>query len=389
MSPALPGRQLGLMMLLVGSTAMGIAGTDLVLPAIPGLPALLGGDMARAQLVLASYTAGTALGLLAFGELGARHDQRRLLVGSLLVFSVVSLLCRLSTSLDMLIGLRFVQGMAGAAAAVFTPGIIRRVYGDDRAVRAIGILGSVEALAPALAPIAGLWLLHAFGWRASFDLLAVLSLGLAIAFAWRPLPAPPVDRGTGGYGRLLRDPTFLRYALSQACTLGALLVFVFGAPAVFASALGGDMGDFIAMQVTGVATFIVAANLSGAIAKRIGAEATILAGTACSALGGAGLLAYALAGGGDMMAIIAIYLLLNIGLGVRGPTGFHRAVVAAQGDDARGTALIVVAILLVAAAGTAAVAPFIASGLVPLAAGTGAIAIVALALLGLLPPLRD
>src|SRR3712207_7150786 len=37
----------------------------------------------------------------------------------------------------------------------------------------------------------------------------------------------PVPHG-GGYVRLLRDPVFLRYALSQALSLGALLTFVFG-----------------------------------------------------------------------------------------------------------------------------------------------------------------
>ena len=379
---------LGLMLLLVGATAMGIAGTDLVLPAIPGLPLLLGGDMARAQLVLASYTAGTAIGLLAYGELGARFDQRLVLLGSLLAFAAFSLLCRLATSIDMLIALRFGQGLVAAAAAVFTPGIIRRTYGDARAVRMLGILGSIEALAPALAPVAGLWLFRAFGWRTSFDLLGILALLLAGALALRRLPAPAPERIDGGYGRLIRDPVFLRYALSQAFTLGALLVFVFGAPAVFAHALGGDLGDFIAMQVSGVATFIVAANLSGILARRIGAEATITLGTGATALGGVVMLGYALAGGRDPHAIIAIFLLLNGGLGLRGPTGFHRAVLAARGDDARGTALVIVALLLVTAIGTAIVAPFIAQGLVPLAAGSAVIGLVAVALLRALPRLE-
>ena len=57
--------------LIASATALGIAGTDLVLPAVPSLPAALGGTPARAQLVLAAYVAGTGLGLLLFGELGA------------------------------------------------------------------------------------------------------------------------------------------------------------------------------------------------------------------------------------------------------------------------------------------------------------------------------
>jgi len=61
--------------------------------------------------------------------------------------------------------------------------------------------------------------------------------------------------------------------------------------------------------------------------------------------------------------------MLNVGLALRGPAGFHRAIVAAKGDDARGAAIVIVAILLITSLGTAAVAPFIAHGLPALAAG--------------------
>ncbi len=44
--------------LVLCGTVLGIAGTDLVLPAIPGLPAALGGTPAAAQLVLAAFVAG-------------------------------------------------------------------------------------------------------------------------------------------------------------------------------------------------------------------------------------------------------------------------------------------------------------------------------------------
>jgi len=69
--------QAGAFLLIVGGTVIAIAGTDLVLPAVPQLPKALGGDLAGSQLVLASFTAGAAAGLLLFGELGARFDPMR------------------------------------------------------------------------------------------------------------------------------------------------------------------------------------------------------------------------------------------------------------------------------------------------------------------------
>ena len=44
----------------------------------------------------------------------------------------------------------------------------------------LGLLGNIESLVPALAPIAGVGLLAGFGWRVSFEVIALLSLVLAV-----------------------------------------------------------------------------------------------------------------------------------------------------------------------------------------------------------------
>lgn len=381
--------------LLVTGTALGIAGIDLVLPAVPALPALLGGTPEAAQLVLASYAAGTGAGLLLFGELGARFDQRALLIGSLTAFAALSVVAGLSSSLDGLIALRFLQGTTGAAAAVFAPGMIRALFSETGAIRAIGILGSVESLVPAVAPTVGVWLLAQFGWRSSFFCLAAGAVAAALAIAWRRHRLPDssgseVPRALHqGYRRLFGNVVYLRYALSQAASLGALLIFVFGAPAVIVGSLGGSLGDFIVLQLSGISTFIVAANLAGGFASRVGPERLIAAGSALSAGGAGALLAYALGGGEDPGWLAALFVPMNLGLGLRGPPGFFRAVLAARDDDARGAALMMLLVLLTTAAGTTLVAPFITAGLVPLTLTATVVSLCSLVLLWRLPSLDD
>lgn len=376
--------------LVVSGTVLGIAGTDLVLPAVPGLPAVLGGSPTQAQLVLAAFVGGTALGLLFFGELGARFDRRWLLAGSLATYGLISAAAGMAPSLEVLVWLRFAQGAAGSAAAVFAPGMIRLLFGDGRAaVRAMGLLGSIESLVPALAPIAGVWLLARFGWRASFDVIAVLSLVLAVlVVAMRDrLPGARPAPAEGSYAGLLRDRVFLRYALSQACALGGLLVFVFGAPTVITGAMAGSLSDFVTMQVVGIAFFILGANLSGSAAGRLGVERTITGGTALSAAGMLAILAYSLAGAPEPWALVVLTVPVNLGFGLRGPAAFMRAVMASHGNDARGAALVVLAILLIAAAGTAVAAPFITQGLPALAGVAAVISCSAVPCLALLPRL--
>lgn len=369
--------------LVVAATVLGLMGTDLVLPAVPSLPETLGGDAAAAQLVLAAYVGGASLGLLAFGALGDRFSTRALFVASLLLTALASLACAYAPSIGALIALRAVQGAVAAGPAVFAPAICRALFDEAGAVRAIGALGSIESLAPAFAPILGVWLLALGGWRLSFELMAVIAFALAALNLLLPLVPQTSRRAQGRYTRLLADPIFQRYALSQAFVLGGLLVFVFGAPAVMVRSLGGSLSDFIVMQVSGIAAFILAANLAGGLAKRLGAERMILSGTLLAAAGAAAMLAYALAGGTNPLIVTALFIPINSGLGLRGPPGFYLAVIASQGDDARGSALVILFIMAVTALGTAAVAPFIEAGLPPLAVAALGLEVAALACLAL------
>jgi MFS transporter, DHA1 family, multidrug resistance protein len=374
--------------LVVASTVLILMGADLVLPAVPSLPETLGGDAAAAQLVLAAYVAGTAIGLLAFGALGDRLATRKLLVVSLLLTGLVSLACAAAPNIFSLVALRAVQGAVAAGPAVFAAPIVRAMFDEPGAVRALGALGSIEALTPALAPILGLWMLQLGGWQLSFEAIGVAGLLLAAAFALvRQLPS--VERRTdGSYLRLLGDPVFLRYSLNQSFALGGLLVFVFGAPAVIVHALRGGLADFIAMQITGITVFIVAANVAGRLTTRFGTERMIGSGTMLCAAGAGAILVYALGGGRDILMVTLLFVPMNGGMGLRGPPGFFRAVLAAKGDDARGAALVILGIFGTTALGTAAVAPFIEAGLVPLALAAAAIEVGALLCL-LLPKLAD
>ncbi|GAA5542290.1 MULTISPECIES: MFS transporter [Brucella] len=369
--------------IIVASTLIGIAGTDLILPAVPSLPSALNTTAERAQYVLAAFVLGSAFGLIAFGTLGARYNQRILLVGSLLLYAMTSAIGACSSTLEFLVTTRFFQGAAGSAAAVFAPGMIRKLYGDENSVSALGLLSSIEALAPALAPIVGLWLLNFGGWPISFVAIAAVALLLALCAACfgRDLAVQQRAQQSGSYLLLLRNREFIRYALSHALTLGGLLVIVFASPSVFVGALGASLTDFIIMQAAGIAAFMIAANLSSRALAKWGTETVLWAGSWLALGSAVGILGLAFIGRTEPWTVTLLFIPFNIGLGLRGPAGFYRAVIAAHGDDARGAAIVVVAILVSAAAGTGLVAPFITEGLLPVGATAVAMVLVAMLLL--------
>jgi DHA1 family bicyclomycin/chloramphenicol resistance-like MFS transporter len=382
-----------LFVLIIAGTILGLAGTDLVLPAVPTLPESITGTLTQAQLVLAAFTGGTALGLLVFGELGARYDKKLLLLGTLAAYSVTSFLCSLSETIPELVGYRVLQGFFAAAPAVFAPGLIRVLFDDRRALRALGLMGSIESVVPALAPVAGAWLLNYLDWRASFFITAGLSLLLAITWLFTPaLPTGSADPRSkvskSGYLALLRSGVFLRYALSQAFTLGGLLIFVFGAPTVITIGMNGDLSDFVMMQVIGITLFIIASNTAHFLVERFDAERTIWFGSSLSAMGSVAILVYALlTPSQEPFMLWILFSFVNLGLGFRGPPGFYQAIIASGDNDARGAALVILLVFSTTSIGTALLAPFITLGLLPLAAAAAAVSVSSLVALFFLPPM--
>jgi len=382
-----------LFVLILAGTILGLAGTDLVLPAIPTLPETIKGSLSQAQLVLAAFTGGTAIGLLVFGELGARYDKRALLLCTLAAYSITSFLCSFSGTILELVSYRVVQGFFAAAPAVFAPGLIRLLFDDRSALRALGLMGSIESVVPALAPVAGAWLLHYWDWRASFFITAGLTFLLSIIWLFTPvLPTGSAAQqdtvSRSGYLALLRSGSFLRYALSQAFTLGGLLIFVFGAPTVITIGMNGSLIDFVIMQVIGITLFIIASNTAHFLVDRLGTERTIWLGSGLSAAGSVAILIYALVTPNREPAMLWIlFAVVNLGLGVRGPPGFYQAIIASGGNDARGAALVILLVFATTSIGTALLAPFITLGLLPLAATAAVVSVSALVTLFFLPPM--
>jgi len=171
-----------------------------------------------------------------------------------------------------------------------------------------------------------------------------------------------------GYLGLFRNFMFLRFALSHAACLSGLLVFVFGAPAVYTKAFGGSIDDFIIQQVVGITCFIIASNSASRIVLRLGTERSLMLGALVAMFGGLGIFIYACLGGTNTLVYMLFFIPVNAGLGIRGPVGFHQAVVCAKGNESRGAAVILLATFSAAAVGTALAAPFVAESMIVLAA---------------------
>ena len=182
-----------------GLTMFGPLSLDLYLPALPQLADDLDASASAAQLTITACLVGLAVGQLVAGPLSDRLGRKRPLIVGLLAYVVASAACTLAPSATVLIVLRLIQGLAGAAGIVISRAIARDLYSGSALMIFFSRLLLVAGLAPVLAPVLGDQLSRIMSWRGIFWVLAGFGAVLLIA-GWLGLreTLPPERRVIGG-----------------------------------------------------------------------------------------------------------------------------------------------------------------------------------------------
>lgn len=357
-------------------TGVSMAAMDLYLPAVPALQQGMGISVPLAQATVAVYLAGLAAAQLLWGELLNRLGPRRCLEVGLVLLVLTSLGCALAPSIEVLLVLRALQGVAAAAATVAAPSIVRATLDDADVVRGIAAISMIESIVPAAGPVLGALLLSVTDWRGTFWVLAALALMVlpwVVKIAPKRLPGLDLDQDAGYLG-VLRNRRFLRLAASHALCIGALLTFLASAPQLLQHTLGLGSASFAMLQVVGVSAFMLGASQSGRWSARLGHARIVRLGSglqlgACTLAGLAALVWGSL----PFAAIAAWWFCFCGALALRGPATFGDAIDLPPAQMGRATALLILALLAAGAIGTQLVAPFMgqADSTMPLFASVG------------------
>jgi EmrB/QacA subfamily drug resistance transporter len=159
--------------------------------AAPSVQSDIGGGNTLIQWIAAGYTLAYAVGLITGGRLGDLYGRRRMFLLGLVGFMVMSLLCGLATSPELLVGLRVLQGLFGAVLIPQGFGLIKSVFGDDEIGAAFGAFGPAIGLSavggPILAGALIAWDPAGLGWRAIFLINVPIGL-ICLVLARRVLP---------------------------------------------------------------------------------------------------------------------------------------------------------------------------------------------------------
>ena len=152
-----------------------------------GLPALavdLHASLSNLPWAINAYLLPLGALMLFAGGMGDHFGRRRLFLAGLVIFTLASILCAASTSFSSLLAARAVQGLGAALLMPNSLALLGSEFEGEARGRAIGTWAAVGALAGALGPITGGWLIDRVGWRTIF--LVNVPLAIAAGFlAWK------------------------------------------------------------------------------------------------------------------------------------------------------------------------------------------------------------
>jgi DHA1 family bicyclomycin/chloramphenicol resistance-like MFS transporter len=315
-SPRRPAR---LIFILGALTAFGPLSIDMYLPGLPDLAATLDAPAWAAQLTLTACLAGLALGQIVAGPLSDRLGRRAPLLAGVSAYAGASLLCALAPSVYALVGLRFVQGLAGAAGIVIARAVVRDMYTGREAARFFSMLMLVNGAAPILAPVLGGQVLEVTSWRGVFVVLAAIGVLLAAAAALGlPETLDAARRHPGGvgatlrtFGRLLADRGFLGHALACGLSFGAMFAYIAGSPFVLQEIYGASPQLFSVMFAANALGIVAASQLNRVLIGRFEPRAIMVAALGVQALAGVTLLVAVAVGTGVWPVVVLLFAVVS------------------------------------------------------------------------------
>lgn len=144
--------------------------------ALPLISEAFSASFAETRWVIISYLISMTGAAILSGSLGDRFNRKSVLIYSISLFTLFSIACALSPSINWLIAFRACQGMAAAAMISNSMALFASTKSSSGGGVAMGWIGTLSAIGTAGGPSIGGLLLDAYGWQSIFYLNVPFSL---------------------------------------------------------------------------------------------------------------------------------------------------------------------------------------------------------------------
>ncbi|WP_226582607.1 Bcr/CflA family efflux MFS transporter [Halobacillus litoralis] len=235
--------RIGLAFLLGMLGILGPLNIDMYLPSFPGIASDLETNASLVQLSLTTCLIGLAVGQMVVGPISDSQGRKKPLIIFLSLFAAASFLCALAPNIIVLVMARFLQGFTASAGVVLSRAVVRDVFSGRELTKFFALLMVINATAPMIAPMTGgaILLLPFATWETIFFFLSIVGVLIVLTVSGKlpeTLPAEKripssVKESILTIGRVMKDRSFIGYALTIGFVHGGSFAYVSGTPFVY------------------------------------------------------------------------------------------------------------------------------------------------------------
>ncbi len=303
-------------------SAFGPFVTDFYLPALPTITGYFNTSVSMVQLSLTAGMLGLGAGQLLIGPLSDKYGRRPLILLSLVVYSISTVACIYSSSIEIFVVYRLIQGFAGSGGVVISKSVAADLYKDRELTKFFSLLMVVNGLGPIAAPVFGGFLINFTTWQGIFwalFILGIILLLLNLGFK----ESHPVEKRVDGnvldsfknFIPILKNSRFMFYVLAQTFAMGFLFSYISASPFIFQ-----EHYHLSPLMFSMCFAFNAFGTMVGSwLVSLFSEKNALLAGGFGLVILGA-LLSFTLISGGNIIVLEAVFFFQMVALGMILPT---------------------------------------------------------------------
>jgi DHA1 family bicyclomycin/chloramphenicol resistance-like MFS transporter len=311
-----PGRTV-LILILGMLSAIGPFSIDMYLPGFPAIAEDLGTSVDRVSYSLSSFFIGVCIGQIICGPLLDRYGRKAPLYAGLFIYLAATIGCAFAPTVEVLIGLRFLQALGGCVGMVAPRAVVRDSFPVEENAQVFSLLVLVLGVSPIIAPTAGSYFIAGFGWPSVFIVLTVVAALILLAvFLYLPetkAPDPGFSLRPGpiisSYARVMKQPQFFTYALSGAISSASLFAYISGSPSLFMERYGVTEQQYGWIFALIAAGLITSSQVNSVLLRRYKSEQILPVSMVIQTLLGISLLVLSRTGTLELYSTISLIFL--------------------------------------------------------------------------------
>lgn len=232
-------------------SAFGSFVNDMYIPTLPEMTRFFHCPVPVVQLGLTFGMIGLGLGQVILGPISDKYGRKPVLVGTLILFIIASVVSVFSPTIHFFLGCRLFQGLGASGGYFLARTIPADIYGGRSLAKMMALIGAINGIAPASAPVIGGVVGDTIGWKGVFWILAGFGVLLMILSYKYKESLKPENRYKGKlvdafseYKVLLSNRKFMTHVLLKGSALGILFAYISAGPFIFQDHYGYTQTEF-------------------------------------------------------------------------------------------------------------------------------------------------